>query len=195
MLMKVRKEYDSLLKRFGPQNWWPAGTKYEVVVGAILTQNTSWKNVERALSSLRIKKALNEKRMLEIPLKELEQLVHPSGYYRQKAERLKLATRKWTELKNSAEDTMELRRKWLSVKGIGPETADTILLYAMDRPVFVVDAYTRKFCKAVLGVELKNYEDYRLYFQKRLPVDLKLYREYHALIVEWGKAVRNQAGP
>ena len=179
--------YRKLLKRYGHQHWWPADTQYEVVIGAILTQNTSWGNVEKALDNLRRKDALGEKAILEMPLAELEELIRPSRYFRQKAERLKLTTEKWLELRGSRKSTMELRKEWLTVKGIGKETADAILLYAMDRPIFVIDTYTRRFCKAELGKEFREYDDYREFFESVIPKDLELYKEYHALIVEWGK--------
>jgi endonuclease-3 related protein len=183
----MMKLYEKLLDEFGHQHWWPADTKYEVVVGAILTQNTNWRNVEKALDNLREKDALSEQAILKTPMDELEQLIRPSGFYRQKAERLKSATRKWLELKDSRKDAQELRSEWLSVKGIGKETADSILLYAMDRTIFVIDSYTRRFCKAELGKEFKEYDEYQQYFESNLPEDLELYKEYHALIVEWGK--------
>jgi endonuclease-3 related protein len=183
----MMKLYEKLLQKYGHQQWWPAATPYEVVLGAILTQNTNWGNVEKALDNLRGKDALSEQAILRMPIDELEQLIRPSGYYRQKAERLKATTRKWLELKASRKSTMELRKEWLSVKGIGKETADAILLYAMDRPIFVIDAYTKRFCKAELEKEFKDYDDYRQFFESNLPADLELYKEYHALIVVWGK--------
>lgn len=187
--------YRKLLKKYGKQGWWPADSRYEVVVGAVLTQNTNWKNVEKALANLEKRNLLNEGSILEIPVKELEELVRPSGFYKQKAERLKLATGKWLETKDSKLGTMELREEWLTVKGIGKETADSILLYAMGRPIFVIDAYTRRFCKEMLGKEFKEYDDYRLLFESTLPEDVELYKEYHALIVVWGKEFRSPRGP
>ncbi|MBU0591655.1 endonuclease [Candidatus Micrarchaeota archaeon] len=187
--------YDRLLEESGPQNWWPAETPYEVVVGAILTQNTNWKNVEKAIANLKKENLLNESSILKTENQELETLIRSSGFYRQKAERLKLATKKWIELQNRKDklqlNTPELREEWLSVKGIGKETADSILLYAMDHPIFVIDAYTRRFCKAEFGLEfgVKDYDDCRMFFEKNLPKEnaLELFKEYHALIVEWGK--------
>lgn len=187
--------YRKLLKKYGKQGWWPADSRYEVVVGAVLTQNTNWKNVEKALANLEKRNLLNEGSILEIPVKELEELVRPSGFYKQKAKRLKLATGKWLETKDSKLGTMELREEWLTVKGIGKETADSILLYAMGRPIFVIDAYTRRFCKEMLGKEFKEYDDYRLLFESTLPEDVELYKEYHALIVVWGKEFRSPRGP
>jgi endonuclease-3 related protein len=183
----MMRPYGKLLERYGHQHWWPADSRYEVVVGAVLTQNTNWRNVEKALENLKARDALSEEAILEMPLSELERLIRPSGFFRQKAERLKLTTRKWLELKDSKRSTMGLRDEWLSVKGIGRETADSILLYAMDRLIFVIDAYTRRFCKSELGKEFKKYDEYRSFFESALPKDLELYKEYHALIVEWGK--------
>jgi len=187
--------YRKLLKRYGKQGWWPADSRYEVVIGAVLTQNTNWKNAEKALANLRERNVLDEESILKIPIGELEELIRPSGFYRQKAERLKLATKKWLEIKNSKLETTELREEWLSVKGIGKETADSILLYAMDRPVFVIDAYTRRFCKEMMDKEFKEYDDCRRFFENALPKDVELYKEYHALIVAWGKEFRSREGP
>ena len=191
----MRKEiiaaYQKLLAQFGSQSWWPADSDYEVVIGAILTQNTNWKNVEKAISNLRAAKKLNEKAILETEISELETLIRPSGFYRQKAERLKLATRKWMELNRRADGMpiADLRAELLSVKGIGKETADSIILYAFHKPIFVIDAYTRRFCKHFFDVEFRkqDYDEYRAFFESALPSDVKFFKEYHALIVEWGK--------
>lgn len=185
--MELKRLYEKLLEKHGRQNWWPAESRYEVVVGAVLTQNTNWKNVEKALGNLKKENVLEEKQILEITQERLEELIKPSGFYRQKAERLKLVTKKWIEIKNSSASTEQLRKELLSVKGIGKETADSILLYALNRKIFVIDAYTRRFVKAELGREFVEYDDYRSYFESCLPSDLELYKEYHALIVEWGK--------
>lgn len=198
---ELMRLYRKLEAEYGRQLWWPAETPYEVVVGAILTQNTSWRNVEKALANLKSAGALDERTLLDMGQGELEALIRPSGFYRQKAERLKLATRKWLELRSRLETgnwkpgTPELRMEWLSVKGIGRETADSILLYAMDRAIFVIDAYTRRFCVAELGKAFKDYDDYRGFFERNLPRELELYKEYHALIVEWGKSNRSELTP
>lgn len=186
-MKKILFLYKKLLKQFGPQFWWPAHSDYEVVVGAILTQNTNWKNVEKAIVNLKNANKLNEKEILEIKINELEELIRPSGFYKQKAERLKLATNKWLELKNKKLSIEELRRELLSVKGIGKETADSIILYAFHKPIFVIDAYTRRFCKKYLEFESKEYDHYRALFESNLHKDVKLFKEYHALIVEWAK--------
>jgi endonuclease-3 related protein len=185
--------YLELVTEYGKQNWWPAETPYEVMVGAVLTQNTNWKNVEKAIDNLKKEGLLTSDRILETENSKLETLIRSSGYYRQKAERLKLASKKWieiqTELKTGYSElkTAELREVWLSVTGIGPETADSICLYAFNRSVFVVDAYTRRFCKHFELFEAKTYEKYQEFFESNLPKDVELYKEYHALIVEWAK--------
>ncbi|HIH22199.1 TPA: endonuclease [Candidatus Micrarchaeota archaeon] len=188
---RVIAAYKKLLAQFGSQFWWPADSDYEVVVGAILTQNTNWRNVEKAISNLRAAHKLNEKAILEIGNSELETLIRPSGFYKQKAARLKLATRKWMELSRRADrmPIADLRAELLSVKGIGKETADSIILYAFHKPIFVIDAYTRRFCKKFFDVEFRkqDYDEYRKLFESALPPDVALFKEYHALIVEWGK--------
>ncbi len=186
-MKKIHSLYKQLLKKFGPQFWWPADSDYEVVLGAILTQNTNWKNVEKAILNLKNANKLDENEILEIKINELEELIRPSGFYKQKAERLKLATNKWLELKNKKLSIEELRKELLSVKGIGKETADSIILYAFHKPIFVIDTYTRRFCKKYLEFESKEYDEYRNLFESNLPKDVKLFKEYHALIVEWAK--------
>jgi len=146
----IREIYRKLAQVWGPQHWWPAETPWEVIVGAILTQNTSWSNVERAIAALRAADTLNMRALRAVPMAELEQLIRPSGYFRQKAVRLKefvaFVDRKYggSLEKMLARPTAELRKELLALKGIGPETADSILLYAGQHPIFVVDAYTRR---------------------------------------------------
>lgn len=194
VMKKVFSLYKKLLHKFGHQYWWPADSDYEVVVGAILTQNTNWKNVEKAITNLKAAKKLNEKSILKTENSELETLIRPSGFYKQKAERLKLATKKWMELKQHDHLSVEkLRNELLSVKGIGRETADSIILYAFHKPIFVIDAYTRRFCKKHFNFESNNYDDYREFFEKSLPRDVHLFKEYHALIVEWGKSTARKS--
>ena len=147
---EIPRYYTALLARYGPQNWWPARSRFEVIVGAYLTQNTNWSNVEKALLNLRRARRLSVAAMRSIPLDELEQLVRPSGYFRQKARNLKtfiaFLDRQYSgSLKRMfAEPTGKLRAELLELNGVGPETADSILLYAGNHPVFVVDAYTRR---------------------------------------------------
>ncbi len=184
---EVEAAYRSLLEEYGKQGWWPAESRFEVVVGAVLTQNTNWRNVERAIANLKDADRLSPEAVLDAKKEELEQLIRPSGFYRQKAGRLKLAAAKWLEVRSSRLGTMGLREEWLSVKGIGRETADSILLYAMDRPIFVIDAYTRRFCASWFSKGFRDYDEYRSFFEDKLPRDIGIYKEYHALIVKWGK--------
>jgi endonuclease-3 related protein len=147
---KIVEYYKALLARYGPQNWWPGQSRFEVIVGAYLTQNTNWSNVEKAISNLRRAQMLNIKAMREVPLAELETLVRPSGYFRQKARNLKTFINFLDERYSGslarmfAGPTDKLRAEFLALNGVGPETADSILLYAGNHPVFVVDAYTRR---------------------------------------------------
>lgn len=177
--------YEKLLLKYGPQHWWPADSQYEIVVGALLTQNTNWKSVEKAIANMKAARALSPRAVLETPAPELETLIRPSGFYRQKAARLKALTEKYCEI--LARGTPPTRDELLEVKGVGKETADSILLYAFSLPFFVVDAYTRRFCAHHRLCSCKEYDDYRDYFESRLPRDATLFNEYHALIVEWGK--------
>ena len=147
--------YDILLKRFGPQDWWPGDTPFEVIVGAILTQNTNWTNVEKAITNLKNAGVLSPDKLHHIDIKKLAELIRPAGYFNIKAKRLKNFLDWFFEnysgkLKNLENvPTAEIRQQLLSVKGIGPETSDSILLYALNRPVFVVDAYTARICSRI----------------------------------------------
>ncbi|MEW5996669.1 MAG: endonuclease III domain-containing protein [Candidatus Micrarchaeota archaeon] len=160
--------------------------RFGIVAGALLTQNTSWKNAEKALLNLHSAGKLSPGKIISLPLPELETLIRPSGYFRQKAERLKSLSEAYLEADGDA-DTETLREHFLSVGGVGPETADSILLYAYKRPVFVVDAYTRRICSSLRLFHGKGYEDYRLFFESSLPRKHEIFNEFHALIVEWGK--------
>ena len=195
MQKRLKDFYLQLLATYGHQKWWPAQTPYEVMIGAVLTQNTNWKNVEKAIANLKAADCISPRAVLDMRSARLEALIRPSGFYRQKAERLKLATEKWSELvqnpkrktHHSRFDTIALRNEWLSVKGIGKETADSILLYAFERPIFVVDAYTRLFCAHHRLFEAEEYDEYRNFFESNIPRSVPLFKEYHALIVEWAK--------
>lgn len=182
---KVHRLYKSLLSEFGHQHWWPADSQYEVVVGALLTQNTNWRNVEKAIANLKQAKKLSPEKILRTSNPQLGILIKPSGFYRQKAERLKLLTKRYIEIKKR--DALPSREELLEVKGVGKETADSILLYAFDLPYFVIDSYTRRFCAHHDLFEAKEYDGYRQFFESSLPRSVPLYKEYHALIVEWGK--------
>jgi endonuclease-3 related protein len=193
MRKRILQIYRELETEYGAQNWWPADTPYEVMIGAILTQNTNWKNVEKAIENLKKEDLLIPEKILGTGNRELETLIRSSGYFRQKAERLKLATKKWIEIRSKLEtqnwkpSDQELRDEWLTVNGIGPETADSILLYAYERPVFVIDAYTKRFCDHFNLFNGKKYEEYQEFFESNLPRDVELFKEFHALIVEWAK--------
>jgi endonuclease-3 related protein len=194
--------YQRLLSAFGPQNWWPADTPFEVCVGAILTQNTSWRNVARAVSRLKQASALDAESIHSMPIHELASLIRPAGYYNIKAGRLKeFVSFLMSEFAGSVEntvsvDTGELRAKLLEVKGIGPETADSILLYAFNRPVFVIDAYTMRalYRHDIIDADA-GYHDVQELFASALPPDAALYNEYHALWVALGKEYCKKRNP
>ena len=186
--------YDALFAAHGPQHWWPGRTRFEVIVGAILTQNTSWTNVERAIRALREERLLTVSAMEQVSLRKLARLIRSSGYFRQKARKLKefvhfLRSQHHGSLsKMFHTPTAVLREKLLAVHGIGPETADSILLYAGKHSVFVVDAYTRRILQRHgLARGKESYEDIRKLFEKSLPANRELFNEYHALIVHAGK--------
>lgn len=189
-----RRMYDLLDAYFGDLHWWPAATPFEVIVGAILTQNTAWVNVEKALANLRHHNLLIPERLLSVPLEELEQHLRPSGYYRVKARRLRsflvFLDRRFH---NDPEEmfsleTGELRRLLLQVNGIGEETADSILLYAAAKPVFVVDAYTRRiFLRHGMIAEGMTCGEIQEIVRRGLRPEVRTYNQFHALLVSLGK--------
>jgi endonuclease-3 related protein len=186
--------FNSLFTSFGPQHWWPAKTPFEVIIGAILTQNTSWTNVERAIANLREAGLLTPEGIRKVGLRRLERLIRPSGYFRQKARKLKefcefLSKEYRGSLRKMFETpTILLREKLLGVFGIGPETADSILLYAGGHAVFVVDAYTKRILTRHGWTDEKaKYEDVRRMFERQFPGEVKRFNEFHALIVHTGK--------
>jgi len=186
--------YKRLFEHFGPQNWWPAKTRFEVIVGAILTQNTAWANVARAIDNLSANRMMSEAKLKDIKRSKLSRLIRPAGYYNIKASRLKefvdfLFYRYNGNLnKMFRSPTETLRNELLKVKGIGKETADSILLYAAERPTFVVDAYTKRILvRHNLISRNSSYDEVQSIFMKNLPVDVQLYNEFHALIVKLGK--------
>lgn len=186
--------YHALHEALGPQHWWPARTPFEVIVGAILTQSTAWTNVERAIAKLRGARLLTPAALERVPMARLARLVKPSGYFRQKAKKLKafvhfLRREYGGSLRRMFRTpTTELREKLLTVHGIGPETADSILLYAGQHAVFVVDAYTKRIlARHRLAGERTGYEEMRALFEKNLPRNAQLYNDYHALLVQVGK--------
>jgi len=188
--------YRRLLAHFGPQHWWPAQEPFEVIVGAILTQSAAWGNVEKAIANLRTAEALSARALRQLPLSELAVLVHPCGYYNAKALKLK-SFAYW--LGNHYQDDLdrlfannadELRLQLLSIHGIGQETADSIILYAANKPIFVVDAYTRRIINRIgLAPDRNNYAAYQALFMDYLSPDAELFNEYHALLVCLGKNV------
>jgi endonuclease-3 related protein len=194
--------YRTLLDHFGPLNWWPADSPFEVVIGAILTQNTAWTNVELAIANLKEEQTLSPEKLSAIPLDQLEVLIKPSGFFRQKANRLQNLSRYLvTEWQSNLNDFCsgpldKARERLLARPGIGPETADSILLYAAYRPSFVVDAYTRRIFERV-GVLWGNetYAEVRQIFMQTLPEDVALYNEYHALIVQLAKTCCKKRKP
>lgn len=190
----ARAVFEALFAQHGPQHWWPAGTPFEVMVGAVLTQNTSWRNVECAIINLKAADALEAEAIVALPQAELADLLVPVGYFNVKAQRLKafctgyLARGGYARLKFWP--TLKLRRELLAISGIGPETADDILLYAFARPVFVIDAYTRRlFSRLGLMPLDAPYEVIRAVCERALGLNAPLFNEYHALIVTHGKHI------
>ncbi len=190
----LNKIYNKLFEQFGPQHWWPGETAFEVIVGAILTQNTNWGNVEKAIANLKREKLLSIPALHGISRTRLAQAIKPAGYFNVKAERLKNVVGFLIERYNGDLAVMKrqpmdvLRRELLSVNGVGPETADSILLYALGKPVFVVDAYTKRFLRRHnLIEEGATYDEVQKLFADHLEKDVRLFNEYHALIVRLGK--------
>ena len=193
---QLRQMYECLARAFGPQHWWPGETPFEVMVGAILTQNTAWTNVERAIANLKDAGVLAPGRLLKCPQRRLARLIRPSGYFNIKARRLR-SFLSWLDATADGDlrslrrlRTRPLREKLLAVSGVGPETADSILLYALGRRVFVVDAYTRRFLsRHALVAADASYDEIQKLFENHLPKSVPLYNEYHALIVNLGKDI------
>ncbi len=188
--------YRTLYQAYGPRDWWPGETPFEVMVGAILTQNTSWRNVEKAIQKLKDKGVLNAEGIHQLRKFQLAPLIRSSGYYRIKAERLKafvgfLFEEYDGDIEKMGEERLPvLRQKLIGVNGIGPETADSILLYGLNKPIFVVDAYTKRILSRH-GMILENtsYEEIQRLFMTHLPMDEKLFNEFHALLVCLGKTL------
>ncbi len=192
MTRTIQTIYNKLLSYYGKQHWWPAETILEVVIGAILTQNTAWTNVEKSIKNLKEKKLLTPEAIYNTPVEILEIYIKPSGFYRQKAHRIKTFVNFFKNYNFDFEKLkMEngLREKLLSIKGIGPETADSILLYALNIPYFVIDSYTKRIFFRLGLIEKENIEYHELqrFFHKCLKPDVEIYKEYHALIVEHAK--------
>ena len=192
----VRDVYRRLLRRYGPQNWWPADSPFEVMVGAVLTQSTSWTNVEKAIDSLKAADALSPAAIRRMSQDELARAIYSAGFHNSKARKLKALTEYLGERFDDDLDAMrradpaELRAELLGVHGVGNETADAILLYALDVPSFVIDAYTRRLLSRLdIRPDRDRYEDYQRMFEDSLERDPRTFDEYHALIVTHGKSV------
>jgi endonuclease-3 related protein len=189
----LKTVYDHLFAAYGPQQWWPGDSPFEVLVGAVLVQNTAWKNVERAIANLAQAELLEPRALYSIPQEELEELIRPAGYYRIKARRLRNLLRLIVEQYDGSLDRMfaagldTLREELLAINGVGPETADSILLYAGGLPTFVVDTYTHRVLARHGWIEFEaGYYDLKDYFESSLDRDVALYNEYHALLVKVG---------
>jgi endonuclease-3 related protein len=188
------KMYAKLYDAFGAQHWWPGETPFEVMVGAVLTQNTNWRNVSRAIDNLRTENLLTLQALSELPIEFLAEKIRPAGYFNLKARRLKnllyFVNREYQGDLDTlfAEETYTLRESLLTVKGIGPETADSILLYAANKPIFVIDAYTHRILsRHTMITEEDDYHSMQELFHDVLPADTALFNEYHALLVRLGK--------
>ena len=185
--------YHQLLTHFGSQHWWPAETAFEVIVGAVLTQQSRWSSVEASICNLKKKGLLEPEALASEATEEVEQLIKPSGFYRQKAARIQNVSKYLVEHYNGeldrffGRDLLQVRKELMLLDGVGPETADSILLYAGAKCVFVVDAYTIRFCGRFGLTKERRYEAVRLYFEAGLPRDLTIYKEFHALMVQLGK--------
>ena len=193
--------YDRLFGTYGPQGWWPSDGPFETIVGAILTQNTSWVNVDKAFANLRAAELITPAAVRAIPDAELAEVIRPSGYFNSKARKLKAIaehlalydddTDRWR-----ARDAKELRAELLGVYGIGPETADDIVLYVADLPTFVMDSYTVRMVDRIgIAPRRKRYEDYQALFEDNLPKDARLFNEYHALLDEHSKGICRKREP
>jgi endonuclease III related protein len=208
-----RQVYDALLEALGPQHWWPGDTPFEIMVGAVLTQNTSWQNVERAIANLRAADLLDPQALYDVPVEELEELIRPAGYYPVKAKRLRslleflhdryggsLTAMFETPLSTLREKLLAVHgigpEELLAVHGIGPETADDILLYVGKLPTFVVDAYTYRILARHGWIDFEaDYHEIKDYLESGLPQDAPLFNEYHALLVRVGKHFCKKARP
>ena len=185
--------YNLMRSRFGFLNWWPGDTEDDIFIGAILTQQTTWSNVEKAISNLRESQALSVSALSGMEAAEIERLVKPSGYYRQKANRLKSLSSTIISEHGSLDGLLSLspkalRETLIKMKGIGPETADSIMLYAAGKPSFVIDAYTKRIMHRIFGTPLSiDYDSLKAVFESALPKKLELYKDFHAQFVELGK--------
>lgn len=188
----MEKVFSDLHKHYGDQNWWPADTEFEVMIGAILAQNTQWENVETAISTLKEHQALSAEAIVNSPTEALAHWIRPAGYYNIKAEYLQIFCQWFLEQGGietlRTRNTDDLREELLTLKGIGPETADDILLYALERPVFVIDEYTRRlFFRLGMINGNERYDELKHVIELTLQWDVEIFNEYHALIVKHSK--------
>jgi endonuclease-3 related protein len=196
----IRKLFDILFDYYGPQDWWPCqtGARWEIITGAILTQNTAWTNVEKAIGNLLAAKVMSPEKVLATPDFELQELIRPAGFFTQKCAYLKAVAAFMLEREvvfEQSTDVWALRKELLSVKGVGRETADSILLYAFSKPVFVIDAYTRRIAERHLHLDgTLHYDLLQKIFMDALPSDTAIYNEYHALIVAFCKESCHKSG-
>lgn len=192
MMHRLMEVYDRLLDDFGPQGWWPAETAFEVIVGAILTQQTAWKNVERSIENLKGAGLMDVEALAQADVGKIASLTAPCGFPRTKPLRLKGMASYISENYGDVDSFLakpgeSLREELLALDGVGPETADSILCYASDKLYFVVDAYTRRIGNRSGLFDLEEYDEIQFHFQRIIPKDLKTYREFHALMVQLGK--------
>ena len=196
----IVKLFEKLLNYYGTQHWWPcqSGVRWEIIAGAILTQNTAWKNVEKAIGNLLAADVMSPQRVLETADAELQELIRPAGFFKQKCAYLKAVAQFIIEHEvefEKSDDVWALRKQLLEVKGVGRETADSILLYAFNKPIFVIDAYTRRVAERHLGLDGSvHYDILQKTFMDALPPDTAVYNEYHALIVALCKESCHKSG-
>jgi endonuclease-3 related protein len=202
MSIVLQEVYQQLLRAFGPQKWWPGDTPFEIMVGAILVQNTNWQNVERAICNLRHADLLDPQALYDVPPEELEELIRPAGYYRIKAKRLRSLLKFMVQRYDGSIEAMfrtplgRLREELLGINGVGPETADSILLYAGSLPTFVVDAYTYRIFSRHGWIDPElDYHQIQEYFHDHLPADAAMFNEFHALLVNLGKHFCKKSKP
>lgn len=199
-MINLKSVYDTLFEHFGPQYWWPGDSPWEIVVGAILTQQVSWRNVEKAINNLKENDILDIEKMLSANIDLLKSCIKPSGYFNRKTEKLlRLADfvlSNYESIEKMLEgETYKIREELLDIKGIGPETADSILCYAGNHKIFVVDAYTKRLSKCIGFPETEDYHEIQKVFMDELQRDSQLYNEYHALIVRLGKTYCKKTNP
>lgn len=193
--MTIRKLYDKLYQFYGLQNWWPTKDtkdleekRTEIIIGAILTQSTSWKNVEKALDNLAKENLFDFQKLSQISDEKLAELIKPAGFFNVKTKRLRSFT-KWYMKNEISNNAQTARKQMLDINGLGPETVDSILLYAFDKPIFVIDAYTKRLVERhqeIFKTKI-SYDTLQEFFMKNLPKDIKIYQEFHALIVRLAK--------